>query len=79
MTDLITRDFVTLVPAYGRDYKSAKECKADFIGGRDFQIRDFQYGDCYTSVRDFAAGVRVNIRYKNLTQVCVVKVGSYAV
>ena len=30
--------FTTLVPAYGRDYKSAKEVKADWDAGKDFQI-----------------------------------------
>lgn len=32
---------ITLSPAYGRDYKSAKAVKADFFDDKDFIIEDF--------------------------------------
>lgn len=32
---------MTLTPAYGRDYKTAKEALADFHAGKDFIIADF--------------------------------------
>ncbi len=31
---------MNLIPAYGRDYKSAKEVKADFEADKDFIISD---------------------------------------
>ena len=33
---------ITLIPAYGRDYASAKAVKADWAAGKDFLIA--QYG-----------------------------------
>jgi hypothetical protein len=33
--------YATVTPAYGRDYKSAKEAKADFADGKDFILQDF--------------------------------------
>lgn len=32
---------MTLTPAYGRDYKSAKAAKEDFNADKDFIVRDF--------------------------------------
>jgi hypothetical protein len=32
---------MTLTPAYGRDYKTAKAVKADWKAGKDFIIADF--------------------------------------
>lgn len=32
--------FITLIPAYGRDYKSSKEVKADWEAGKDFVMTD---------------------------------------
>lgn len=66
---------MTLVPAYGRDYKSQKEVKADWDAGKDFQIADISssYDGAYTSKNDASQLSRpVMIRYKKLTQICVV-------
>lgn len=68
--------YITLVPAYGKDYKSKKEVLADWTEGKDFQIASFGPDDGrYCSIRDFHSdsGVVLNIRYKRLTQICVVK------
>ena len=64
-----------LIPAYGRDYKSANEVKADFQAGKDFIISDFShpYDGKPTSIRDMAKGT-VNIRYGKLRKICVVTV-----
>jgi hypothetical protein len=67
--------FMTLVPAYGRDYKSAKEVKAAWAEGKDFEIAD--YGpDMGRKVNkdDAPPGATLNIRYKRLMNICVVKV-----
>jgi hypothetical protein len=59
-----------LVPAYGRDYKSAAAVTADFLAGKDFDIG----GGHYCSVSDFASGVIVNLRYAAKTRVTLVRI-----
>jgi len=73
--------FVTLVPAYGRDYKSQKEVKADWDAGKDFFINSIGHPDDgrYINKEDAEkVGGTYNIRYKKLTQICVVKVKKVA-
>lgn len=70
---MITENYQTVVPAYGRDYKSKAEVLTDWKAGKDFQLQTpFESGYC--SIRDFAPGVTVNIRYKKLSMVLPVKV-----
>jgi hypothetical protein len=71
---MITDNYTTVVPAYGRDYKSKAEVLTDFRAGKDFQMQSIQHGTGYCSIKDFAPGVTVNIRYKRLTMVLPVKV-----
>lgn len=71
---MITDNYCVLTPAYGRDYTRGKECIADFLAGRDFQMNDIRYGSAYCSVRDFSAGVKVNLRYARNSKVTVVTV-----
>ena len=63
---------ITLVPAYGRDYKSAKAAEADWQAGKDFQIA---HGP-YTSIRDKASLVDmyggISIRYDRLRKQTIV-------
>lgn len=70
--------FLTLVPAYGRDYKSKKEVIADWESGKDFQICDISNPDDgrYVNIdqSDMLGKITLNIRYKKLTQSCQVKV-----
>lgn len=58
-----------VVPAYGRDYKSAKEAKADWKAGKDFIINDFfsPYDGKPCSIRDTKD--QVLIRYDKLRKV----------
>lgn len=63
--------YVSAVPAYGRDYKSKKEVLADWNAGKDFLTVGIGGGG-YVSKADKPAGVTLNIRYKNQTQVCVI-------
>jgi len=66
----------TLVPAYGRDYKSGKEVQAAWDEGKDFQIANaFSPDDGkYINKQDAKPGESFNIRYKRLTQIKVIKV-----
>jgi len=69
------RCVMTLTPAYGRDYKSAKAAKADFHAGKDFIIADFfhPYDGKPCNKEQLGSGdYPVRIRYKKLAQVCVV-------
>lgn len=68
---------ITLVPSYGRDYKSAKAVQADWDAGKDFTIRSYGHPDDGRQINLQDAqttGGTFNIRYKGLTMVKVVKV-----
>ena len=66
-----------LVPAYGRDYKSAKAVKADFDANKDFLIVDLgsRYYGKPVNKQDLAIdGAHVMIRYDRLRKVMAIKV-----
>lgn len=56
--------YITVRPAYGRDYKTAKAVKADYEAGKDFVIVEFghDYGR-YINKDDHAKGTTLNVRY----------------
>lgn len=69
--------FITCVPAYGKDYKSKKEVQAAWDEGKDFLINQigYRYDGSYINKNDTNTnGLTLNIRYKNLTQVHVIKI-----
>jgi len=74
MNNLITEDYLEVIPAYGRDYKNGKDAKAAFLSGRDFQMQSIHHGGGYVSVSDFAEGVVVNVRYRKMQGVIPVTV-----
>ena len=68
---------MTLTPAYGRDYKSAKAAKADYNANKDFVVNDFssRYDGAYVNKEQLQgddAPRFLNIRYSNLTKVTVI-------
>lgn len=67
--------YLTLVPAYGRDYTSKAAVLADWNDGKDFLIQDYRAGG-YINKRDaINEGVSdVNIRYAKNRKVVPVKV-----
>lgn len=71
---------ITVVPAYGRDYKSKAQVLADWDAGKDFLIQDMSspWDGKYINKEDAQrGGIReVNVRYKQLRNVMVIKVGS---
>ena len=70
-------NIIVLSPAYGRDYKSAKEVKAALFSGKDFRIESIgPNAGRYCSLRDFPVGQVLNIRYRSLRQVLVITVTS---
>lgn len=65
---------MTLTPAYGRDYKSAKEVKADWDAGKDFVIADMFSGDAGRYVnKPQLAGRTAMVRYAGLRKIVQVK------
>lgn len=70
---------LTLVPAYGRDYKSKKEVEEAWKLGKDFMISDMSspWDGKMINLQDAKADGslrQVNIRYKKMTQVTVIDV-----
>lgn len=65
---------ISVVPAYGRDYKSKKEVQTAWDEGKDFQIQDMSSPDDgrYVNKQDVPAGTVINARYKRLTQIAVI-------
>lgn len=68
----------TLVPAYGRDYKTVKAVKADWLAEKDFIIADFsdRYDGKPINREDaINAGIRrVGIRYNRLMKQTFIEV-----
>ena len=68
----------TLVPAYGRDYTTAKQVKVDWYAGKDFIIANFhdRNDGRLTNLADErnAGTKRVGIRYARLTEQTFIEV-----
>lgn len=64
--------YLSAVPAYGRDYRSAKEVRADWEAGKDFRIEDMRQSG-YVNKADKPADVVLNVRYDRQRKVCVIK------
>ena len=62
---------ITLTPAYGRDYKTAKTAKNDWLAGKDFIIADFTnpYDGKPISIRDAKPGEKFMLRFCRLTKI----------
>ena len=64
----------TLTPAYGRDYKTAKEARADYYAGLDFIFNKptHKNNGAYCSCRDLI-NETVTIRYHRQSRVTTAK------
>lgn len=71
---LIREDYLTISPAYARDYTKGRTAESEFRQGLDFKGESFSLGGKYLSIRDFAKGTKVCIRYNKMTMVKVVTV-----
>lgn len=66
---------MTLIPAFGRDYKSKKEVQADFDANKDFQAVGIDGSGYVNKSQLLELKVStVNIRYKQNRNVTVIKV-----
>ena len=61
---------ITCIPAYGRDYKSAKAVAADFDANKDFVISDYFHPSDgrYINAEQLATGDILAIRYAGKTK-----------
>lgn len=67
---------ITVVPTYGRDYKSKAAVLEAWAEGKDFKITDFFSGDDGRAVNKEDAdreGVIIMARYDRLTKVVEIK------
>jgi hypothetical protein len=60
----------TVVPAYGRDYKTAKEAKEAWLAGKDWKVADYfsPWDGKPISIRDFPTGTAVTLRFNRMTK-----------
>lgn len=65
--------YLTVIPAYGRDYKTAKAARADWNANLDFIIATFPSdptdGKPISKQDAHRAGLKINIRYSGLTKI----------
>ena len=64
---------LTVVPAYGRDYKTAKSARKDWAAGKDFIVSDlFNPFDGKPINKEDAdrGAIKVQIRFRNSTKLC---------
>ena len=61
--------YLTLTPAYGRDYKSQKAVKADWGANKDFVIATLGHPTYINKQDADRDGAKVMIRYNNLTKI----------
>jgi hypothetical protein len=67
--------YFELTPAYGRDYKTAKEVKAAWEAGKDFE-GDYQLGFKPVNREDIPKPSTVLLRYSRNTKVASIKVAT---
>jgi hypothetical protein len=69
---------MTVVPAYGKDYKSKKEIEEALKAGKDFQIADYFHPEDgrYVNREDLLKSKvkTINVRYARLTKIAVIQV-----
>jgi hypothetical protein len=61
---------LSVIPAYGRDYKSAKAVQSDFDANKDFQICDMSSPDDgrYVNAEQLSKGDTLCVRYAKKTK-----------
>jgi len=66
-------NYLSAVPAYGRDYNSKREVMLDWAAGKDFLVQGIS-GSGYINKDGAPSGSVINIRYKKLTLVCPITI-----
>lgn len=68
--------YIELTPAYGRDYRSAKEAVSAFKAGQDW-IGDYQFNFALVNLPQIPLGSTVILRYRRNTQAVTYKVTTH--
>ena len=65
---------MTVVPAYGRDYRLASAAKADWEAGKDFKVCDISspWDGKVVSKADVPKSESVMLRYSRYTKIAIV-------
>jgi len=63
--------YLTVIPAYGRDYRSVAAVRKAWTEGKDFQVADItsKWDGSYVSCKDIGEDIHVLARYNKLTRV----------
>jgi hypothetical protein len=57
-------EYISVIPAYGRDYRTDRAAAADWEAGKDFKITSIPHGQGrMISIRNLIPGLAVSIRY----------------
>lgn len=72
--ELMSQNYATLTPAYGRDYKNKAEVLKDFNDGKDFLLDCFGQPRTYINKAQIKPGITVNVRYAKKMKVTPIKV-----
>lgn len=71
--------YLMVVPAYGRDYISAKAVRTAWAEGKDFVVRggigldiSREDGRYINNAEANASGITVNVRYNGARSICVI-------
>ena len=67
----IPTEYLEVVPAYGRDYKSQREVREAWEAGKDFQILSVGSHGTYVNKGDLPDGVKLEIRYAKRMKVII--------
>jgi hypothetical protein len=63
--------YITLSPAYGRDYTKRSDILADLLAERDFVMHGPWHDITYVNLQQLEEGQTLNVRYSNLRKVAV--------
>lgn len=64
--------YVSAIPAYGRDYQTEADVRADWEAGKDFLTQDLIVHG-YVNKDDLPGDVQLNIRYNRKQDICVIE------
>lgn len=72
----ITENYLELIPAYGRDYSNKRTALEAFRSGKDWRFASLfpPYSGQLTSIRDFAPGTKVFLRFNENKSLVTAKV-----
>lgn len=64
--------FISVIPAYGRDYKTEAEVQAAWDAGSDFLIEDYALSG-YVNIGDKPDNFTLQVRYAKQSKIHIIK------